>query len=236
MAYQYDSSSRITQLSDQSAFTLTYEYDAASRLLRVRQAGQITPTVQYTYDAVGRLTRAQNGNGTATTYEYDAGDRLTRVALLGPAANVLQDFVYTFDALGRRLTMTTSGQTTAYTYDAAGQLVAAAWPGQAFTYAYDAAGNRTQVTDNAARRLTPEPPGPIHQVGGGPLAYDADGNLLSQGSASYQWSRRANWSAMMHPAKTGLSSMTLWEPHGGHSQWGAHGIPGRPAGAGRRAG
>jgi RHS repeat-associated protein len=200
--YTYDGAGRLATLADPGGFTLTYDYDAFSRLWKVRDGG--TALVTYSYDAADRLVRAQNANGTATTYEYDGSGRVSRVALLGPGDVPQEEFVYTFDAFGRRLTMTTSQGTTTYAYDAGGQLTAANLAGgPALTYAYDLAGNRAQTTENASP--TAYSANTLNQyttVGGSPLTYDLDGNLLTLAGATYQWDADGNLVGLAAPGET----------------------------------
>ncbi|MCC7362114.1 MAG: hypothetical protein IT317_21700 [Anaerolineales bacterium] len=199
--YQYDVAGRIAHLSDQSSFSLDYDYAPSGRLWRVRNSGNTL--VEYTYDAAGRLTRAQNGNNTATTYQFDASSHVTRIALLGPGDALLREFVYTYDALGRRITQTTTEGTTSFGYDAVGQLTSASLPGgPTLTYTYDAAGNRTQTTTNAVP--TAYSANALNQytdVGGSPLTYDADGNTLTHDGATYTWDADGNLTAMNAPGE-----------------------------------
>jgi RHS repeat-associated protein len=146
--YTYDSGGRRAQSVDQDGFTVNYSYDAAGRLAELTDAAAAT-IVGYTYDPAGRIAREDLGNGTATSYSYDAAGHLTQLTNLAPGGAINSQFTYTYDAFGRRVSMTSQEGTTAYGYDDLGQLISVSLPGgRQIAYQYDAAGNRVAEIDN----------------------------------------------------------------------------------------
>ena len=184
-------------------------YGAFGNLIKTQQpdpAGGVNYTItQYGHDAAGNLTTITDPMSRITTLGYDADNRQTSVQLPNPAGggtggptksvvyDALGDVVksfdfkgaetdYTYDAMGRVLTITAPPPTTgaarpvtSYTYNADGQVLTETDPmGHVTSFAYDDFGRLTQET-------LPDPDG------AGPLtssvlhwAYDADGNLASK--------------------------------------------------------
>ena len=146
--FTYDIGGRRTQLEDPSGVAVNYTYDPAGRLAGLSD-GSGQPLVNYIYDAVGRPARKNMGNGTYTTYDYDGAGRLLHLINYAPGGSILSRFDYTYDALGRRTSMTTLDGLWTYQNDVSGQLTSITLPGgRTIQYVYDAAGNRVSVTDN----------------------------------------------------------------------------------------
>jgi YD repeat-containing protein len=147
-------------------------------------AGQ--PAVTYAYDNANRLLTITQGNNVVTII-YDAAGQRTSVSL--PNGVVTE---YTYDAASRvtglayRKDTTTLG-TLSYTYDAAGNRVGVGgtWARTALPPALDSASY-----DAANRHLT---------FGAQVLAYDLNGNLLSDGTSGYTWDARNRLTASRGP-------------------------------------
>jgi RHS repeat-associated protein len=198
LRYTYDPAGRRTQMVDQSGFTVNYAYDAVGRL-----AGLTSDTganiVTYTYDAAGRLSRKDLGNGTRTTYEYDLAGQVRNVINYAPGGAVNSRFDYTYDNLGRRVTMATLDGTWTYSYDGTGELTHAVFasvnpdiPNQDLAYTYDAAGNRIRTVINGV--ITQYVANNLNQytsAGTVSYTYDADGNLVTRrdttGTSTYTY-------------------------------------------------
>lgn len=180
-AFDYDATGRRTRRADQDGHVTAYLYDALGRLARMtNELGQTI--VNYDYDPAGRLSRKTLGNGVFTTYTYNQAGQVTQLVNSRADSNVLSSFSYTYDASGRRASMTTLAGTETYGYDPLGQLTSVTYPNsRVVNYAYDAAGNRTQVTDNgvpatyAANTLNQ-----YTSAGAATFGYDLDGNLTNQ--------------------------------------------------------
>ena len=105
LSFRYDSAGRRTLMVDQDGYTVNYTYDTRSRLSTLTD-GNGGLIVRYTYDAVGRLSRKDNGNGTHATYGYDAAGNLLHLVNYTPVNSVNSQYDYTYDSLGRQVTMT----------------------------------------------------------------------------------------------------------------------------------
>ncbi len=202
LAFTYDAGGRRTRMAEKGGYQMNYAYDAAGRLARLSdQTGQTL--VAYTYNAVSQVSRQDFGNGTYTTFAYDANDRLTQANHNSPTGALLAKYHYTYDALGRRRTMTTLEGTWSLGYDLRGQLISAQSPsGRLITYTYDAAGNRVRVDDSGS--VTEYQVNALDQVlraGGDTFSYDADGNLVGRGGAGGGW-------AYVYDAEGQLTSVT----------------------------
>jgi RHS repeat-associated protein len=179
--FAYDDAGRRARRADQDGHATAYLYDALGRLDRMtNELGQMI--VDYDYDTAGRLSRKTLGNGVFTTYTYNQSGQVTQLVNSRADSSVLSSFSYTYDASGRRASMTTLAGTETYGYDPLGQLTSVTYPNsRVVNYAYDAAGNRTQVTDNGAP--TAYSANPLNQytsVGGTNYQFDPDGNLTNQ--------------------------------------------------------
>ncbi len=154
-AYIYDAASNRTRLNYPNGAYTTYTYDALNRhtALTTTGASGTLFTASYALDNVGNRMQMVDSEGT-TNYSYDTLYRLSNFQ--SPTSNVQ----YTYDAMGNRATMTTTGSgTTNYSYDVADRLLAAGataftWDNNgnqltkgAAIYAYDAANRLTQVVN-----------------------------------------------------------------------------------------
>jgi RHS repeat-associated protein len=204
IAYQYDAAGRVIRRTDADGFVLVYQWDLAGRLLGVMD-GASNLIVSYEYDTAGRLSMERKGNGTATGYGYDPAGRLQSVTNHAPGGQVLSSFVYTFDANGNPLSMTTLAGTTNYRYDAGSRLFEVTYPdGRQTTLTYDASGNRVRVTDTGA--TTAYSHNALNEtltVGQATFVYDTGGNLVtragSSGTTTYGWDSQGQLVRVVHP-------------------------------------
>ncbi len=222
--YEYDQRDRLKKMTDQLGKVETYTYDTSDNLTSVTdRKGQ---TATYTYDIMSRMTRANYADGSYTTYTYDGAGRLTTITdsvsgtisymysdtgcgagCSGIADKVVQEVTplgtisYTYDTIGKRTSMTVTGQPTVnYGYDANSRLtdinttingVAAG-----FSLRFDNIGRRTGTTlpngvttnytyDNASRLLNIEHLNPAQQVLESlSYGYDANGNRINMNRPS----------------------------------------------------
>jgi RHS repeat-associated protein len=204
----YNSMGRVTSLVDANGNQRVYTYDAGHTQVQVKDAANNVVAVwKKNYSADGRGTGATDADNNSTLVEYgDAQNpnRPTRVVDKNGKATV-----YTFDAFGNPLTVTTPrGVTTTYTYDYAafplGRLTSAKEGGQpATTYTYyEPSGLVQSVT------------GPAPNGGGGTATasytYDGLGNVLTAtgpgNNAAAQITTTFNYTAdgaYSQPAKVG---------------------------------
>lgn len=165
-AYTYDAVGSRKTVTNARGYTTTYDYDNKRRMITVTDALPTPGVTNYTYDGNDNLATVKDAKqhqalGAPVTYTYDAADRLKKIAY--PDIHYYTD--YTYDAAGRRLTMTdtrgrcddvlgcaansTQSNTTTYTYDNANQLstVQTTFAGtQLVQYGYDQANNRSSIT------------------------------------------------------------------------------------------
>ena len=216
LQFSYNSVGKRTQSVDQSGFTINYQYDAVGRLAELTDGGGAM-IVQYGYDLVGRLIQKDLGNGTRTTYQYDAdGNLLTLVNLAPDHVTVNSQYDYTYDALGRVVTMTTGDVTTTYGYDADSQLTSINTTGLSIQYSYDPAGNRlTETVNGVTNPYTVNNLNEYAAVGGTTYQYDADGNLISKtdgsGTTNYSYDQESRLTGVSGP---GVTATYAYDPLG----------------------
>ncbi len=171
-----------------AAWTNGFGWDSAGRLTNVTSpAGAFA----YAYTALGtgysgRLVQQLGLPGGAyVTNFYDPVARLLGTALDDSSGSTLDAALYGYNAGNQRAAYTNAGGGyVLYTYDPIGQLKVATSSDSSISrgYAYDAAWNLSWLTNSGSppwaydvdvkNQLTNAP--------GGPLAYDANGNLTSQ--------------------------------------------------------
>jgi RHS repeat-associated protein len=184
LEFMYDTAGRRSRMTDQDGFITNYSYDQAGRLKQLTN-GNNENIVTYSYDVVGRLVRENKGNGTYNTYQYDAAGRLLHMINYAPNGSILSQFDYTYDTLGRRISMNTIDGLWTYEYDATGQLTRAIFnstnpqiPNQELLYVYDAAGNRIRTFINSTTaEYTTNKMDQYTEVGNATYQYDEDGNI-----------------------------------------------------------
>jgi len=183
----YDANGNLTSQTNGVGSTTMYTYDPLDRLSST--IDPLNRMTTYGYDGSGNTTSLIDPAGQTTGFNYDAADQLVGITYSdGKTPNV----AFTYDALGRRLTMvdgtgTThynydslnrltgstngAGQSVSYAYDLAGRLTALTYPGgHVVNRAYDAIGHLTSVTDWLNHAST--------------FAYDAAGNLTTENYAN----------------------------------------------------
>ncbi|MHC4404183.1 MAG: RHS repeat domain-containing protein, partial [Planctomycetota bacterium] len=174
--------------TDQDGNVVNYLPDALGRLDTMTD-GTGALIVDYDYDPAGRMERKTLGNGVYTTYQYDNAGQLTHLINYAPDDTLLSRFDYTYDASGRRDSMTVTRNPATdfdskydYGYDPLGQLTSVTYPdGHVVSYEYDAVGNRIQVNDDGTPTdYATNEMNQYEQVGGTAYQYDDDGNLISK--------------------------------------------------------
>ena len=191
----YDAVGNVTKLTDSLTGALDRSYDVLDRVTQ-----EVSPQgiVSYSYDVLSRRLSMRANALQPVTYSYDANSQLTQVAQ-GVINGVL-----THDAIGRRTQVQRSnGVTTTYAYDPASRLAGlthakGATVLESLNYGLDQADNKTQV-QQAQQNATALPPAVTAaydaanqqaQFAGASLAYDANGNLTSDGTTTYVWDAR----------------------------------------------
>nr|WP_320050524.1 RHS repeat-associated core domain-containing protein [uncultured Desulfuromonas sp.] len=140
LSFGYDKT-RLTQISYPNGVTTTYSYNNADWLTNLTASGASGTLLsrEYDFDAVGNITGALGSKG-ITSYTYDPTDQLTVAD--HPSATALSDELYSYDAVGNRLSSTDiSGL---ISYNANNELIGHT----TVQYQYDANGNTTEKTAN----------------------------------------------------------------------------------------
>ncbi|MER9934333.1 RHS repeat-associated core domain-containing protein [Mesorhizobium sp. M0088] len=167
------------------------QYTAGNKL--VSAPGFITSTI---YEADGQTKEITYANGVKTSFTYSPTRRwVTRVTTARGAAILLDD-QYARDSVGRITGTTglTASDSWTYGYDNADRLTASTNLGntslsESFVYAVnDNMTSRTRVagTYTYPAATAPRPHAPT-SVGANAMAYDANGNLTSDGSRTLVW-------------------------------------------------
>ncbi|MGN9912562.1 RHS repeat-associated core domain-containing protein [Phytohabitans sp. LJ34] len=212
VTYTLDKGDRVTRIVDSAGGTANYKYDGLDRV--TEDAG---PQGTVTYlrappsqaDEPGVVVAVGGQTLYSDTYVEATGQRTVR----DPAGNGVRQ---NQDGVGRLLSTYAYnpadplGQ--GYSYDAAGQLKeidyvrAASGTGEVvgkITYEYDAAGRPTRIGGDFARASVPAAFGPatynaanqLTNLAGTAVTYDLDGNLTSDGRATYTWNARGQLTA-----------------------------------------
>ena len=170
------------------------DYDNLDRLVQ-----ELTPqgVINYSYDSIGRRT-SMTANGLApVTYGYDSASRLIQVAQGSEVVGL------GYDASGRRTSLSyPNGANTSYSYDNASRVTQILHDGPSSVienifYTYDAAGNRISFDRLGPQSTLPQPIQAAHnaanqltQFNTETLTYDANGNLIFDGTTTYIWDAR----------------------------------------------
>ena len=170
-----------------------WTYNAANKLLTV--PGYITTAA---YEADGQTKSISYANGVTTEFSYSPTRRwLTRVTTK-KGTTVLMDNQYTRDKLGRIKTITglTPSDSWTYAYDDLDRLISADNAGNNAldeTYSYSASGNllsRTRISGTYTYPVgTAIRPHAATKIGTKMIGYDANGNMVSDGTRSLVWDR-----------------------------------------------
>ncbi|MBI4342102.1 MAG: hypothetical protein HY599_01900, partial [Candidatus Omnitrophica bacterium] len=199
-----DPLNRLTVVGRSGSASVVFTYDALSRRVRTGfNTGLVDLEALYTYDAASQLLAlihqpvggyvhgtsalgaSSPGQGWAKGHPHAPGYRKTHGALLTSAsasAMGIAQALYTYDAVGNRLSLTDLDGLHAFTYDGLSRLTGATHPALSGlgpeTFAYDGVGNRTSshlstthVYDAANRLLEDDT---------FTYTYDANGNLTTK--------------------------------------------------------
>ncbi|WP_246137862.1 RHS repeat-associated core domain-containing protein [Myxococcus llanfairpwllgwyngyllgogerychwyrndrobwllllantysiliogogogochensis] len=223
----YDLAGRLVHLDDSLGQDITLTYDG---LDRVTQEVSSTGTVDYTFDATGRMTGLTASGQSPVVYAYDDSGRLTSIVQSGRTVS------FTYDAAGRRLsTVLPNGVSQHYAYDAEGRLSGIDYKlGSVLVgdldYGYDGDGNRVSVGGTFARTGLPAAvSGAVYDAASQlttwnshTRTYDANGNLVSDGTRTYAWDARDQLASISDV--TGVLAQFSYDPMGRRSSKSVSGI------------
>ena len=188
-----------------SSADTSYTYDKDSREVTTKCASSYTRTT--TYDKFGRVTKRSWNTPTvfSTVYTYlDNGNN--RFSLPKTVKNGTELLEYAYDANGNITSIKDSAGESTYQYDELNQLIRENNHvlDKTLTYHYDLGGNLTAVKEYAftTEEVLPAQPqktengtysttwkDQLLSWDGTAMIYDAIGNMLTKGSASYTWTQ-----------------------------------------------
>ncbi|HEX6719181.1 MAG TPA: RHS repeat-associated core domain-containing protein [Pyrinomonadaceae bacterium] len=189
IAYSYDELGRVISRSI-NGIAATAAYDQLGRVTNVNNA---LGGFSYSYvGATDRLASSVYPNGRGATYTYfsNEGDRR-----LKQVTSFLAQFGYTYYANGniRNWSQIPGPQPSAFfTYDQADQLTkvgSSESEDNLFSYEYDGAGNRTKEGAQGLGTIagTFNETNELISRAGTDLSYDSNGNLVNDGSRTFEW-------------------------------------------------
>jgi RHS repeat-associated protein len=152
----YTATEDLATINDAKNNRTTYTYDGFGRLVKTSYPHPTTVNTSSTtdyeeliYDAYGFVASRRGRDGESFTYTYD---NLGRVLTVN-APGTQPDITYAYDNLGRMTQVSQTGHTLSYIYDALGRLISETTQTTAPTsqtrtvaYEYDVAGRRTKLT------------------------------------------------------------------------------------------
>jgi RHS repeat-associated protein len=207
---------RLRQVVDSGSGTIAYTYDDFDH---VASEGTPQGTVGYTYDAAGRRISMSVPGQSTTIYTYDSANELTQIAQGAFTVGM------SYDAAGRPTSVTLpNGVMTQYSYDAAPRVsdISYVKSGSSIgnlTYQYNAVGRRAGMGGSFGQTVLPQAMAAVTYnaanqeaaIGSQPFSYDANGNMTSDGTNTYQWDARNRLISMSGP---GLTSNFQYDPLG----------------------
>lgn len=220
--YQYDIHDRLIQVTDVNNHTLRYRYGAFGLIsaviypdgtdvsyvydpqLRLRTVRLPSGPVEYKYDKNGTLSEQTLPNGIRTSYKYDSDGRLTLLSHRHQKGDLLLEFQYRYDLLGRTIGVVrregSNTTETRYTYDDHSRLLNVEQSGgHRIRYEYEK-GNRTVIDDskNGRTNYRYDEKGRVARMtttlGETAFRYDQNGNLIERREPTgnvvrYTWNR-----------------------------------------------
>ncbi|WP_198174880.1 RHS repeat-associated core domain-containing protein [Spirosoma arboris] len=197
--YAYNTSGKTKSIDYPGGTKIVWQLDNRERLIEVRRNSTLLAGLQY--DGADRLTKKTFSNGTTANYGYDAMSNL--LSLTATPATQL-NIRYQYDPSDQRILTERLHKPTRsekYGYDATFQLKDFATgqysnnqltPSISYQYAYDALGNRTMAKEGSTEKTYTA--NYVNQYTGiktngsnAPPTYDKNGNLVSDGSNTYEY-------------------------------------------------
>lgn len=201
LARSYDRYGRPAGIELGDGYRATYSYDDVSRFTAITTAvNAVTTAVKYAYLAQsdlisGWLARGAGDTGYLEVQRYYERNRdLVSTVLVANATGDIARYDYVNDQLGRRIARNDilggAMISNNFGYNGCSELDAAVMGTNQFGYQYDAIGNRQvvfandQTVEYVANALNQY--ASVLPSAGTP-AYDADGNMTSDGTLAYSW-------------------------------------------------
>jgi len=201
----YDAFSRPTVTTYPTGFKVENKYNAFGFLKEVREGGGSLTTFQNEvvagqvfwqadrYSITGQVDGSRMGNG--LTYDRVISNLTGRVQAIATGvapANQVQNHQYTYDEVGnvtRRFDVTTNRDDRFTEYDGLNRLKQhQVIGGSLVTMQYDKLGNITQKSDVGSYTYHATKVHAVISAGGNSYTYDANGNMLTGGGRTLEWS------------------------------------------------
>jgi len=189
----YDLLGRLTSLTypDNAVATYTYNDQGGIETISLQSTvgGPQSIVQNVEYNAAGQILKLAYGNGLITDYTYNPQTlRLDQLVTRNPQLVTLQDFTYTFDAIGNVLGIADAVHTASqsFGYDDLNRLKTAAGSYGSFSYAYNPIGNMT-LKQGVTMTYGQGGAGPhaVTTTKGWTLTYDANGNLTTRAHQAF---------------------------------------------------
>jgi RHS repeat-associated protein len=201
ITYAWDGGNRLTAATDSIAGTIARTYEGLDRL-----TDEQTPQgeVSYSYDNANRRSTMTVAGQTQESYAWDNANRLTGITQ-GSGSVAFQ-----YDNANRRTQLTLpNGIVVAYTYDNDSHVTGMTWTLTGnqigdLEYSYDADGHIIEKTGSMAATNLPQAvagntfnaDNEMTAFNGIAMTYDANGNLISDGTNAYAWDARNHLSGI----------------------------------------
>lgn len=141
-SYTYDSVGNVTSITNGNGKVTTYKYDQLSNVVERMTAMGDKET--YTYNIDNQLEEVTKADGQTITYDYNKLDQLLKVDYSKKEDGQV---LYTYDADGRRVSMSDLTGTTNYETNDEGEITGVRQgDGSLIQYSYDDYGNISQMT------------------------------------------------------------------------------------------
>jgi YD repeat-containing protein len=178
--YAYNAEGRLATITDPSAQTLTFAYNASNHITSVKDS--TGREVKYAYSAAGDLETVTDALGGMTKYAYDASHRMTSIT--DPRGNVILKNVY--NSQGRIVEQRDGLENLWKLKYSEGETVVTEPEGGEVSYGFDGQDRVVSETDQLGRKTTTayDSTGNISEVvkpgaAKWTLGHDAVGNLIS---------------------------------------------------------
>lgn len=168
-SYAYDSAGNLVQMAYPNNTQALYTFDKLNRLTALvnKQGSAVASSYSYAYNVVGMRTKVTFVNGDYNLYTYDKLNRLLSEKKCNLSKKTLYSIIYTYDALGNRLTEDIDITDTNFKISD--------FPlKSSLAYAYNAANQLTNLKVNVVSR------GKVTVIKDINYAYDPNGNLIQQ--------------------------------------------------------
>ena len=191
VCYSYDSVGNLTRIIYPDGTAVVYSYDVNNNLVSVIDwEGRATT---YTYDENNKVVSVAKPDGSITETVYDDAQRVVSTVERTADGSVISGFEYTYDKLSRIIAEKSlaSGEKICYNYDEDSRVVKKCICDshsnecgcEGDCYSYDKAGNITGARiDCTSHTRAYDKNNRLTEANGVASTYDADGNMLSNGT------------------------------------------------------